>query len=157
VKIEKQPWITEFYEKEKISVDSDEIFKEMKRTSDFLCRSFEVCTESMNREYGQDTVSVISAPPGFMHAVFDADVETQGFLLLFGTSKLVMVFCGLGNTATFVGREVNPTPQKQKKNLKLLGVTWEKKKDGCYLFRDSTGVEIQIRELILEIVRWGTR
>lgn len=153
---EKQSWIAEFYEKQTISVDSDKTCKEMKKVSDFLCRSFEAYVESLNKEYGQDAISVVSTPPGFMHAVFDTDAETQGFLLLFGTSKLVMVLCGGNNTVTFVGRKITPDPQKPKKNLKLLGVIWEEGKNGEYLFRDSTGVEIEIRELILRIIRWGT-
>lgn len=153
---EKQPWIAEFYEKQTISVDSDNTCKEMKKVSDFLCRSFEVYVESLNKEYGQDTISVVSTPPGFMHAVFDTEAETQGFLLLFGTSRLVMILCGGDNTVTFVGRKINPDPQKPKKNLKLLGIIWEEEKNGGYLFRDSTGVEVEIHELILRIIHWGT-
>lgn len=153
---EKQPWIAEFYGKEKTSADSDEICGEPKKVSGFLCRSFEAYAESLNKEYGQDAISVVSTPPGFMHAVFDTEAETQGFLLLFGTSRLVMVLCRGDNTVTFVGRKINPDPQKPKKNLKLLGVIWEEEKNGEYLFRDSTGVEIEIRELILRIIRWGT-
>ncbi len=152
---EKQPWIAEFYEKQTVSTDSDKTCEEMKKVSGFLCRSFEACVESLNKEYGQDTISVVSTPPGFMHAVFDTEAETQGFLLLFGTSRLVMVLCGGDNTVTFVGRKISPDPQKPKKSLKLLGVTWEKEKNGEYLFRDSTGVEIEIRELILRVIRWG--
>ena len=152
---EKQPWIAEFYEKEKISVDSDETCEEMKKVSDFLCRSFQTYVESLNKEYGQDTISVIAPPPGFMHAVLDTGAKTPGFLLLFGTSKLVMVLFGNEKAVTFVGREIDPDPQKPKKNLKLLGVTWEEKKNGEYLFMDSTGVEIEIRELMLRIIRWG--
>lgn len=152
---EKQSWIAEFYEKQAISVDSDEAYEEMKKVSDFLCRSFETYVESLNNEYGRDTISVVSTPPGFMHAVFDAEAETQGFLLLFGTSRLVMILCGGNNAVTFVGRKINPDPQKSKKNLKLLGVVWEEEKNGGYLFRDSTGVEVEIHELILRIIRWG--
>ena len=152
---EKQQWIAEFYEKEKISADSDRICEKMEKASDFLCRSFETCVESLNREYDRDAISVVAPPRGFMHAVFDADVETSGFLLLFGTSKLVMVLYGAGNAVTFVGRRIDPHPQNQKKNLKLLGATWEETGNGGYVFRDSTGVEIEIRELILRIVRWG--
>lgn len=152
---EKQPWISEFYEKERISDDSDDIYKEMKEASDFLCRSFEVHVESLNKEYGQNTISVIAPPPGFMHAVFDTGAKNPGFLVFFGTSKLVMVLCGSEKVITFVGRKINPDPQKPKKNLKLLGVTWEKKKGGGYLFLDSTGVEVEIHELILRVIRWG--
>lgn len=152
---EKQPWIAEFYEKQTISVDSDKTCEEIKKASDFLCGSFEDYVESLNKEYGQNAISVVSTPPGFMHAVFDTEAETQGFLLLFGTSKLVMVLCGGNNTVTFVGRKINPDPQKPKKNLKLLGVIWEEEKNRGYAFRDSTGVEIEIHELILRIIRWG--
>ena len=67
-----------------------------------------------------------------------------------------MVFCGRENAVTFVGRKIDSGLQKPKKNLKLLGVTWEKRKNGGYLFRESTGVEIEIRELMLGIIRWGT-
>ncbi len=153
---EKQPWIAEFYEKEKTSADPDETCREPKKVSGFLCRSFEAYVESLNKEYGQDAISVVPTPPGFMHAVFDTEAETQGFLLLFGTSRLVMVLCGGDNTVTFVGRKISPDPQKPKKNLKLLGVIWEEEKNGEYLLRDSTGVEIEIRELILRVTRWGT-
>ena len=152
---EKQPWIAEFYEKQNISVDSDKAWKETEKVSDFLCRSFETYVQSLNKKYGQDTISVLSTPLGFMYAVFDTEAKTQGFLLLFGTSKLIMVLCGGDNTVTFVGRKIDPDPQKAKKNLKLLGVTWEEGKNGRYLFRDSTGVEIEIHELILRITRWG--
>ena len=152
----KQPWIAEFYEKEKISVDSDETCRESQKASGFLCRSFETCVESLNKEYGRDTISVIAPPPGFMQAVFGTDVKTPGFLLLFGTSKLIMVLCGGENAVTFVGRKIDPDYQKPKKNLKLLGVTWEEKKDGGYIFRDNSGVEIEIHELILRIIRWGS-
>ena len=152
---EKQPWIAEFYEKERISDDSDGIYEEMKKASDFLCRSFEIHVESLNKEYGRDTISVIAPPPGFMHAVLDTGAKALGFLVLFGTSKLVMVLFGNEKAVTFVGRKIDPDPQKPKKNLKLLGVTWEEKKNGGYLFRDSTGVEIDIHELILRIIRWG--
>lgn len=153
---EKQQWIAEFYEKEKVSVDSDKACERVEKASDFLCRSFETCVESLNKEHGRDAISVVSPPRGFMHAVFDTDAETRGFLLLFGTSRLVMVLCRGDNTVTFVGRKINPDPQKPKKNLKLLGVIWEEEKNGEYLFRDSTGVEIEIRELVLRIIRWGT-
>lgn len=153
---EKQPWIAEFYEKEKISVDSDEEFEEIKKASDFLCRSFEAHVESLNREYGRDTISVIAPPTGFMRAVFGAEAKEPGFLLLFGTSKLVTVFSGGDSTVTFVGKEITSDPQRPKKNRKLLGVTWEEKKSEGYLLRDSTGVEIEIYELILRIIRWGT-
>ncbi len=153
---EKQPWIAEFYEKQRISVDSDEVCGEMRKLSDFLCHNFEISVESLNKEYGRDAISVVSTPPGFMHAVFDAEAETQGFLLLFGTSKLVMVLCGGDNTVIFIGRKIDLESQKPKKNLKLLGVVWEEEKNGEYLFRDSTGMEIEIRELILRIIRWGT-
>ena len=153
---EKQPWIAEFYEKERISDDSDDIYEEMKKASDFLCRSFEVYVESLNKEYGRDTISVIAPPPSFMHAVFDAGAKNSGFLVLFGTSKLVMVFCGNEKAVTFVGRKIDPDPQKPKKNMKLLGINWEEKKSGGYLFRDSTGVEVEIHELILRVIRWGT-
>ncbi|MDE0291316.1 MAG: hypothetical protein OXK19_02210 [Candidatus Dadabacteria bacterium] len=152
----KQPWIAEFYEKEKVSADSDKTCGKAEKASDFLCRSFETCVESLNKEYGRDAISVVAPPRGFMHAVFDADEETRGFLLLFGTSKLVMVFCGDGNAVTFVGRKIDSDSQSQKKNLKLLGATWEETEDGKYLLRDSTGVEIEIRELVLRIIRWGT-
>ncbi len=152
----KQQWITEFYEKEKISADSDKVCEKMKKASDFLCLSFETCVESLNREYGQNAISVVAPPRGFMHAAFDTDVETSGFLLLFGTSKLVMVLYGAGNAVTFVGRNIDPGSQSQKKNLKLLGATWEETGNGGYVFRDSTGVEIEVRELILRIIRWGT-
>ena len=91
-----------------------------------------------------------------MHAVFDTGAKNPGFLVLFGASKLVMVLCGNEKAVTFVGRKIDPDPQKPKKNLKLLGVTWEKKKGGGYLFRDSTGVEVEIHELILRVIRWGT-
>ena len=153
---EKQPWIAEFYEKEKISADSGKTSEKLEEVSDFLCRSFETCVESLNKEYGQDAISVIAPPRGFMHAVFDADPETRGFLLLFGTSRLVMILLGDGNAVTFVGRKINLGSQSQKKNLKLLGVVWEETEDGGYLFRDSTGVEIETRELVLRIIRWGT-
>ncbi len=152
----KELWIAEFYEKEKVPADSDKTCEEREKVSDFLRRGFETCVESLNEEHGQDAISVIASPRGFMHAVFDADVETGGFLLLFGTSKLVMVFCGDGNAVTFVGRKIDSGSQGQKKNLKLLGAVWEEAEDGKYLFRDSTGVEIEIRELILRIIRWGT-
>lgn len=153
---EKQPWIAEFYEKEKASDDLDDIYDEMKEASGFLCRSFEVHVESLNKEYGRDTISVIAPPPGFMHAVFDTGAKIPGFLVLFGTSKLVMVLCGNEKVVTFVGRKIDPDPQKPKKNMKLLGINWEGKKSGGYFFRDSTGVEIEIRELILRVIRWGT-
>jgi len=156
VEAEKQPWVAEFYEKEKVSADSDKTCGKAEKASDFLCRSFETCVESLNKEYGRDTISVVAPPRGFMHAVFDADEETRGFLLLFGTSKLVMVFCGDGNAVTFVGRKIDSGSQSQKKNLKLLGAIWEETEDGKYLLRDSTGVEIEIRELVLRIIRWGT-
>ncbi len=155
MKTEKQPWIAEFYEKEKTSVSADETCGETKKVSGFLCRSFEAYAESLNKEYGQDTISVVSLPPVFMHAVFDAEPKTSGFLIFFGTSKIIMVLCGRENAVTFVGRSIDSGPQKPKKNLKLLGVTWEERKDGGYLFRDSTGVEIEIRELMLRITRWG--
>ena len=153
---EKQSWIAEFYEKEKASVDSDEICGETKKVSGFLCRSFETYVESLNKEYGQGTISVVPLPPVFMHAVFDAEPKTPGFLIFFGNSKLVMVLCGRENAVTFVGRKIDSGLQKPKKNLKLLGVTWEKRKNGGYLFRESTGVENEIRELMLGIIRWGT-
>ena len=153
---EKQPWIAEFYEKEKVSADSDKTCERMEEVSDFLRRGFESCVESLNREHGRDAISVVALPRGFMHAVFDADVETRGFLLLFGTSRLVMVLFGDADTVTFVGRKVDPGSRGQKKNLKLLGAIWEDTEDGGYLFRDSTGVEIEIRELVLRIIRWGT-
>jgi len=156
VETKKQPWIAEFYEKEKVSADPDKTSEKMEKVSGFLCRSFEACVESLNKEYGRDAISVVAPPRGFMHAVFDADEETRGFLLLFGTSKLVMVFCGDGNAVTFVGRKIDSDSLSQKKNLKLLGATWEETKDGKYLLRDSTGVEIEIRELVLRIIRWGT-
>ena len=152
---EKQQWIAEFYEKEKISADSDKTCEKVEKASDFLCRSFEAHVQSLNKEYGQDTISVVPTPPGFMHAVFDAEAKTQGFLLLFGTSKLIMILCGSDSTVTFVGRKINPDPQKPKKNLKLLGVIWEEGKNGGYFFRDSNGAEIEINELILQIIRWG--
>lgn len=152
---EKQPWIAEFYEKQTASADSDKTWEETKKVSDFLCRSFEAHVQSLNRKYGQDTISVVPTPPGFMHAVFDTEAKTQGFLLLFGTSKLIMILCGSDNTVTFVGRKIDLDPQKSKKNLKLLGVIWEEGKNGRYLFRDSTGIEIEIHELILRIMRWG--
>lgn len=152
---EKQSWIAEFYEKQTVSLDPDKAREEMKKVSDFLCRSFEAYVESLNKEYGRDTISVVSTPPGFMHAVFDAEAETQGFLLLFGTSRLVMILCGGDNTVIFVGRKIDSDFQKPKKNLKLLEVIWEEEKNGGYLFRDSTGVEVEIRELILRIIRWG--
>lgn len=152
---EKQPWIAEFYEKQTVPDDPDKRLEEMKKVSDFLCRSFKAHVQSLNKKYGQDTISVVSTPPGFMHAVFDTDQKTLGFLVLFGTSKLVMILCGSDNTVTFVGRKINPGPQKPKKNLKLLGVIWEEGKNGGYLFRDSTGVEIEIHELILRIMLWG--
>lgn len=154
--MEKQPWITEFYEKEKVSADSDKTCEKVEKVSDFLRRGFETCVESLNKEYGQNAINVVAPSRGFMHAVFDADVKTRGFLLLFGTSRLIMVLFGDGNAVTFVGRKIDPGSQGQKKNLKLLGVIWEETKDGEYLFRDSTGVEIEIRELILRIIRWGT-
>lgn len=153
---EKQQWIAEFYEKEKVSVDSDKACERVEKASDFLCRSFETCVESLNKEHGRDAISVVSPPRGFMHAVFDTDAETRGFLLLFGTSRLVMVLCGDGNAVTFVGRKIDSGSRSQKKNLKLLGAVWEETEDGGYLFRDSTGVEIEIRELVLRIIRWGT-
>lgn len=153
---EKQSWIAEFYEKEKVSADSDKTCEKVEKVSDFLCRSFETYVESLNKEYGRDAISVVAPSRGFMHAVFDADAETRGFLLLFGTSKLVMVFCGDGNTVTFVGRKIDSGSQSQNKNLKLLGAIWEETEDGKYLLRDSTGVEIEIRELVLRIIRWGT-
>ena len=152
---EGQPWIAEFYERNRVSVDSDYACQEMKKVSDFLFRNFETSVESLNEEYGQDAISVISSPPGFMRAVFDAEAETRGFLLLFGISKLIMVFCGENNTVTFVGRKIDPDPKKPKKNLKLLGVIWEEEGDGGYLFRDSTGVGVEIHELMLRIIRWG--
>ena len=154
--MKKQPWIAEFYEKEKTSVDSDETWGERKKASGFLCRSFETYVESLNKEYGRDAISVIAPPPGFMQAVFGTEAKTPGFLLLFGTSRLIMVLCGGENAVTFVGREIDPDPQKPKKNLKLLGVTWEEKENGGYLFRDNSGVEIEIHELILRVTRWGT-
>ena len=153
---EKQPWIAEFYEKEKVSDDSDDIYEEMKEASDFLCRSFEIHAESLNKEYGRDTISVIAPPPSFMHAVFDTGAKNPGFLVLFGTSKLVMVLYGNEKAITFVGRKIDPAPQKPKKNMKLLGISWEEKESGGYLFRDSAGVEIEVHELILRIIRWGT-
>ena len=153
---EKHKWIAEFYEKEKISADSDKTCEKAEGVSDFLCRSFNTCVESLNREHGRDAISVVAPPRGFMHAVFDADEETRGFLLLFGTSKLVMVLCGAGAAVTFVGRKIDSGSQSQKKNLKLLGANWEETEDGGYLLRDSTGVEIEVRELVLRIIRWGT-
>ena len=156
MEMKKQPWIAEFYEKERISANSDETCGESKRASDFLCRSFETYVEPLNKEYGRDTISVIAPPPGFMQAVFGTEAKTPGFLLLFGTSRLIMVLCGGENAVTFVGRKIDPDPQKPKKNLKLLGVTWEEKKNGGYLFRDNSGVEIEIHELIFRIIRWGT-
>ncbi len=153
---EKQLWVAEFYEKEKVSAGSHKTCEEVEKASDFLCCSFETSIESLNKEYGQNAISVVAPPRGFMHAVFDADLETRGFLLLFGTSRLVMVLCGDGNAVTFVGRKIDPGSQSQKKNLKLLGAIWEETEDGGYLFRDSTGVEIEVRELILRIIRWGT-
>lgn len=152
----KQPWVAEFYEKEKISAGADKTCEKMEKISDFLCRRFKTCVESLNRDHGRDAISVVAPPRGFMHAVFDADPETRGFLLLFGTSKLVMVFCGDGDAVTFVGRKIDSGSRSQKKNLKLLGAIWEETEDGGYLFRDSTGVEIEVRELVLRIVRWGT-
>ena len=152
---EKQPWISEFYEKERISVDSEEPCKEIRRASDFLCREFKTYVESLNNQYGHDAINVIDPPPGFMGAAFGAEAEKPGFLLLFGNSKLVMVLFGGDNTVTFVGRKIDPEPQKPKKNLKLLGIIWEEKKDGGYLFLDSTGVEVEIHELILRVTRWG--
>lgn len=152
---EKQPWIAEFYEREKVSDDSDDTYAETKEVSDFLCHRFEVHAESLNRKYGRDAISVIAPPPGFMHAVFDTGAKAPGFLVLFGTSKLVMVLCGSEKILTFVGRKVDPDPQKPKKNMKLLGISWEEKKSGGYIFLDSTGVEVDIRELILRVVRWG--
>ncbi len=153
---EKQPWIAEFYEKEKISVNSDETCGETNEVSGFLRRNFEAYVESLNKEYGQHAISVVSTPPVFMHAVFDAEPKTPGFLIFFGTSKLIMALCGRENAVTFVGRKIDSGSQKPKKNLKLLGVTWEERKNGGYFFRDSTGVEIEIRELMLRITRWGT-
>jgi len=155
VETEKQPWIAEFYEKEKTSADSDEVCRETEEVSGFLCRSFEAYVESLNKEYGQHAISVLSLPPVFMHVVFDTEPKTPGFLIFFGTSKLIMALCGRENAVTFVGREIDSGSQKPKKNLKLLGVTWEERKNGGYLFRDSTGVEIKIRELMLRITRWG--
>ena len=152
---EKQLWIAEFYEKQKVSADSDTKCEKIEKVSDFLCRSFEARIESLNKEYGQDAISVVTPPRGFLHAVFDTDAETRGFLLLFGTSRLAMVLFGDENAVTFVGREINPGSRSQKKNLKLLGATWEETEDGGYLFRDSTGVEIKVRELALRIIRWG--
>ena len=152
---EKQPWISEFYEKERISVDSEKTCKEIKKASDFLCLKFKTHVESLNNHHGHDAINVIDPPPGFMGAVFGAEAEKPGFLLLFGNSKLVMALCGGDSTVTFVGRKIDPDPQKPKKNLKLLGITWEEEKNGGYIFRDSTGVEIEIRELILRIIRWG--
>ena len=153
---EKQPWIAGFYEKEKVSADPDKTCEKAEKVSDFLCRSFESCVESLNREHGRDAISVIAPPRGFMRAVFDVDAQTRGFMLLFGTSRLVMVLCGDENAVTFVGRKIDPGSRSQKKNLKLLGATWEETEDGGYLFRDSTGMEIEIRELVLRIIRWGT-
>lgn len=153
---EKQPWISEFYEKERISADSGDTCREIKKASDFLCREFKTHVESLNTRYGHDAINVIDPPPGFMGAVFGAEAEKPGFLLLFGNSKLVMALCGGDSTVTFVGRKIDPDPQKPKKNLKLLGVIWEEEKNGEYVFRDSTGVEIEVRELVLRIIRWGT-
>ncbi len=153
---EKQPGIAEFYEKEKVSANSGKTCEKVEKVLDFLCRGFETRVEPLNKEYGQNAISVVAPPRGFMHAVFDADVEAQGFLLLFGISRLVMVLFGNGNAVTFVGRKIDPASQSQKKNLKLLGATWEETEDGGYLFRDSTGVEIEVRELVLRIIRWGT-
>ena len=153
---EKQPWIAEFYEREKISDDSDDTYEEIKAVSDFLCRSLEVHAEFLNKKYGRDAISVIAPSPGFMHAVFDTEAKTPGFLVLFGTSKLVMVLCGSEKAVTFVGRKIDPDFQKPKKNMKLLGINWEEKRGGGYVFLDSTGVEVDIHELILRVVRWGT-
>ena len=153
---EKLLWVAEFYEKQKVSVNSDTKHGEMEKVSDFLSKSFKACVEPLNKEYGQDAISVVSLPRGFMHAVFDADKETRGFFLLFGTSKLVMAFCGSENTVTFVGRKIDPGSRSHKKNLKLLGATWEETENRGYLFRDSTGVEIKVCELVLRLIRWGT-
>ncbi len=153
---EKQPWVAEFYEKEKTSADPDKTCGKKEEVSDFLRRGFETRVESLNREHGRDAISVVAPPRGFLRAVFDADSETRGFLLLFGTSRLVMVLFGDGNAVTFVGRKIDPGSRNQKKNLKLLGAAWEEAEDGGYLFRDSTGMEIEIRELVLRIIRWGT-
>lgn len=155
MKTEKLPWIAEFYEKQKVSVNSDTKYEKMEKVSEFLCHSFEACVESLNKEYGRDAISVVSLPLGFMHAVFDADAETRGFLLLFGRSRLVMAFCGNEDIITFVGRKIDPRSQSHKKNLKLLGAIWEETEEGVYLFRDSTGVEIEVRELVLRIIRWS--
>ena len=152
---EKQTWIAEFYEKHTISADPDKAYEKTKRASDFLCRKFKTYVESLNNHYGHEAINVIDPPPGFMGAVFGTEAEKPGFLLLFGNSKLVMALCGGNSTVTFVGRKIDPDPQKPKKNLKLLGVIWEERGNGRYIFRDSTGVEIEIRELILRIIRWG--
>ncbi len=156
MKSEKQPWIEKFYENEKVSADSDKTFEKAEKASDFLCRSFETRVDSLNNEYGQDAISMVAPPRGFLHAVLDTSLETRGFLLLFGTSRLVMVLFGEGNAVTFVGRKTDPDSQNRKKNLKLLGATWEETESGGHTFRDSTGVQIGIQELVLRIIRWGT-
>ena len=153
---EKQLWVAGFYEREKVSAGAHKTCEETERASDFLRRSFEIRVESLNREYARNAISVIASPGGFMRAVFDADAETRGFLLLFGTSRLVTVFCGEGNDVTFVGRRIGADSPGRKKNLKLLAATWEETENGGYTFRDSTGVKIEVRELVLRIIRWGT-
>ncbi len=155
MRIEERKWIEKFYEREKSSLD-EKMSEENKEVSDFLRREFSSYTDSLNKQYGKDAIGILALPPDFMNAVLDIETQNPGVFLLFGKQKLVMVLFGEKREIVFVGRKIHPDSPKTQKNLKLLQVRWEIKEDTRYVFRDTSGIQVELSELISRIIRWGT-
>ncbi len=153
---EKETWIKEFYERQRASEIAETISCDARKAMDFLFRSFDRYIESLNSQYGNDSISILALPRGFVSAFFGSGEQDPGFLIIFGREKTVMVFYGKKSEFTFVGRKTGSNSSNLPKNLKLLQVNWKEKGTGEYIFSDSTGVRIRIHELLQRIVLWGT-
>ncbi len=152
---EKETRIEEFYDKQKTLDIADTVSSETRKVKDFLFRSFDRYIESLNSQYGKDSISVLDLPKSLISPLFGSGEHEPGFLINFGREKIVVVFYGKENDFTFVGRKTESSSLSPRKNLKLLQIFWKQEETEEYSFSDSTGSGIRTTELIRRIVFWG--
>lgn len=153
-----EPWVGKFYERQRTAETESPGLSRMKRISDFLRRRFESVVGEMNGRHGSDAVRVVDVPPGFLAAAFGDGSYDPGFFIVFGISRLVMVLCGEDGSVVFAGREIDASSssRRTRRNLKLLQMNCEETEDGRHIFTDSTGMNVEVGELALRVIRWGT-
>lgn len=143
-------------ELEIIFTKSEDRFDNSSRDSDNeplksdVYRIFEDASGYINKRSESQLINTIKIPRNLNSLLFNFE-SGSGFLVTFGRSKLVMVLFEEESFVTFVGR----LSDRKDKNIKLLRLSVESKEDGTFLFRDNSGVAVEMREVALQVINWG--